>query len=225
MAGSGRSRLGRTPLSLQVFLVILATFLIAQGLTIAAIVWAPPRGAPAFTYQQLAESLEGQAAPPSGARRLVATRHAALPADLTAPMSANETRAAWRLARALNAPPGDVRFRLRPAPTLVMLTSGRGRPVQLQTPAAAPPVPPASRVGETQVRGEVLAALRRPDGGWTVVAPSPEMEWARRLAIWIAGWVLIICPVAYLFARRITAPLRRPGPRPARRAAGDLGLR
>ncbi|WP_310540050.1 ATP-binding protein [Phenylobacterium sp.] len=58
--------------------------------------------------------------------------------------------------------------------------------------------------------GEFSAAVRRSDGQWVVVQPQPEPfpnDWQRRVLSWLAGCLLVVAPLGYLFARRITAPL------------------
>ncbi len=62
---------------------------------------------------------------------------------------------------------------------------------------------------EQGVRGEFIAGWRQADGSWAVVQPDPELEWLRRIAIWIGGGLLVMGPIGYWFARRISAPLTR----------------
>jgi signal transduction histidine kinase len=53
--------------------------------------------------------------------------------------------------------------------------------------------------------------VRRPDGRWTVVRPVPAFglnPWQQRIAIWFVLSALAISPIAYLFARRLSAPIR-----------------
>ncbi len=56
---------------------------------------------------------------------------------------------------------------------------------------------------------EFSAARKLPDGTWSIVEPAPEHEWARRLYVWLIGGMVIMGPVAWLFSRRITGPVRR----------------
>jgi signal transduction histidine kinase len=74
---------------------------------------------------------------------------------------------------------------------------------------------------EMPVVGDFLAAARRPDGRWTVVQSSPEpfpTDWQRRALILLMSAFVVVAPAAFLFARRITAPLKR-----FSRAADQLG--
>lgn len=69
--------------------------------------------------------------------------------------------------------------------------------------------------------GEFSAAVRQSDGRWLVVRPQPEPfpnDWQRRVLLWLAGCLLLVAPLGYVFARRITAPLDR-----FARAAETLG--
>ncbi|OYX35278.1 MAG: hypothetical protein B7Y99_03955, partial [Caulobacterales bacterium 32-69-10] len=59
--------------------------------------------------------------------------------------------------------------------------------------------------------GDFTAAMKQASGRWVVVEPTPEPflnGWQRRLLLWFLGCMAVLAPVGYLFARRITAPLR-----------------
>jgi signal transduction histidine kinase len=65
---------------------------------------------------------------------------------------------------------------------------------------------------ENLVVGDFTAAVQEPSGQWIVVRPSPEPfpnDWQRRIALWLLGCVVVLAPLAWLFARRITAPFDR----------------
>jgi len=54
-------------------------------------------------------------------------------------------------------------------------------------------------------------ALRQPDGRWSVVRPQPAFwlnGWQQRIALWFVLSALAIAPVAYIFARRLAAPIK-----------------
>jgi two-component system OmpR family sensor kinase len=64
--------------------------------------------------------------------------------------------------------------------------------------------------GGRPLMGAFTAAVRQADGGWVVVRPKPESfpnDWQMRLMLWLAGSLLLVVPLGYLFARRITAPI------------------
>jgi signal transduction histidine kinase len=58
------------------------------------------------------------------------------------------------------------------------------------------------------LRGEFAAAWRRPDEKWAIVEPEPDLEWIRRAIVWVGGGLLIMGPIGFWFAQRISAPLR-----------------
>ncbi|HPA38832.1 MAG TPA: ATP-binding protein [Phenylobacterium sp.] len=58
--------------------------------------------------------------------------------------------------------------------------------------------------------GSFVAAARQADGRWVVVRPRPDPfpnDWQRALMLWLFATLLVIVPLGYLFARRITAPI------------------
>jgi signal transduction histidine kinase len=66
--------------------------------------------------------------------------------------------------------------------------------------------------GEMPVVGDFAAALRQADGRWTVVRSSPEpfpTEWEQRAFLLFLASFAVVAPAGFLFARRITAPLKR----------------
>ena len=52
-------------------------------------------------------------------------------------------------------------------------------------------------------------AIRRPDGRWLVAAPREPFPtvWQRRILLWFVLSVAALAPLAYLFARRLSAPI------------------
>ncbi|MFC3069813.1 ATP-binding protein [Phenylobacterium soli] len=54
-------------------------------------------------------------------------------------------------------------------------------------------------------------AVKRPDGRWNVVRPQPAFglnPWQQRIALWFVLSALAMAPVSYIFARRLSAPIR-----------------
>ncbi|MDO8800718.1 ATP-binding protein [Phenylobacterium sp.] len=93
----------------------------------------------------------------------------------------------------------------------VFFAAGPGQPAQIMTfHDMGPPL-----------LGEFSAAVRQSDGRWLVVRPLPEPipnDWQRRVLLWLGGCLLLVAPLGYFFARRITAPLEQ-----FARAAETLG--
>jgi signal transduction histidine kinase len=53
--------------------------------------------------------------------------------------------------------------------------------------------------------------VRQPDGRWITVRPQPAFgltAWQQRIALWFVLSGLAMAPVAYIFARRLAAPIR-----------------
>ena len=66
--------------------------------------------------------------------------------------------------------------------------------------------------GDIPIVGDFIAAWKKPGGDWTVVRSTPEPfpnDWQRRSLMFLAAGFLLVAPAGYLFARRITAPLKR----------------
>ena len=60
--------------------------------------------------------------------------------------------------------------------------------------------------------GDFAAAAQQPNGTWVVVRSTPEPfpnDWQLRTGLWLLASILLVTPAGYLFARRITAPLKR----------------
>lgn len=87
----------------------------------------------------------------------------------------------------------------------------RGLPALARAPCPSPlPLPDAADPNRL-VLGDFVAAVQRPQGGWVVVKPMPEGfpdEWERRVLLWFGLSLMLVLPPGFLFARRITAPLR-----------------
>jgi two-component system OmpR family sensor kinase len=65
---------------------------------------------------------------------------------------------------------------------------------------------------EIAIAGDFAAARQLDDGHWVVVRSTPEpfpTDWQLRTALWLLAGFLVVAPAGWLFARRITAPLKR----------------
>jgi len=85
-------------------------------------------------------------------------------------------------------------------------------------PSGEPPYPPEpprpgwGRLdpGQRPLVGGFVAAAQAPDGQWITVRPQPEPfpnGWQTRIILWFAGWLAVFAVAAWLFARRMTAPI------------------
>jgi two-component system OmpR family sensor kinase len=62
------------------------------------------------------------------------------------------------------------------------------------------------------VEGDFIAALQVAPARWVVVEPQPEgfpNAWQSRIMLWFLIAFALVAPLGWLFARRLTAPLRR----------------
>ena len=193
-------------LTVQVLALVLGTIIAAQGVTILAVYLAPPTAPPTYTVAEVAAALKGQGLASDQGRRLERAIAAQPPGDFErGGPDPNEAR----LAAAMGVAADDVRLRRRGPPPFVMLTSGH-------RPYDGPHGPPPDarfrfrpfEPGGSPLRGEIVAGWRQADGRWVIVQPQPTFEWLRRVAIWVVGGLLVMGPIAWWFARRITAPLQ-----------------
>ncbi len=67
------------------------------------------------------------------------------------------------------------------------------------------------RHDDTVLLGHFVAALRLPDGHWRVVEPRRDnvlIAWRNTVIWWFLASMLVVLLLAYLFARRLVAPIR-----------------
>jgi signal transduction histidine kinase len=119
----------------------------------------------------------------------------------------------------------------RPEPPRSPTSRGGGPPEpgepqsQGQPPAPSPADPSRAGAGgpwfgrfpaptDAPVFDRPAAALQQDNGAWIVVRATPEpfpTEWQIRVGLWLLVGFAVVAPAGYLFARRITAPLKRFG--------------
>jgi len=215
--------------------LVVVCLIAAQLVTFAVVVLTPPPQRPIYPLDEIVQALRGgslktrfgrdlvravQPEPPAEVRRLDAQP----PGVPGRPPRAEFSRR--QLAAMLSLPEGDVRlFEAGPSPTALVrglfgVGGGGPRGERFRFEAGGPRGPetrgpgggPDERFRGPPLFGDFTAAMRRPDGQWVVVRPAPEgfpTEWQLRLLAWLVGSLVVTGPLAYLFARRITAPLVR----------------
>lgn len=222
----------RATIGLQLVALIVACLAATHLVTIAAVVLMPPPRPPLYAMREVAAALEGGALTTRLGRPMLRATSIDLPAEFD---RAGATSPAHRdaLAAVLGRPGDDVRLAQRQPSTFEALFAGPGvRRVIVEHRRRGPGPPPADALvfgspggpglgqapprlrafGEHMLMGDFAAAVRRADGAWTVVRSTPEpfpTAWQRRTLILLGASFMVVAPAGFLFARRITAPLKR----------------
>ena len=201
----------RLPLFISMLAFTLAC-LVAAVLVNIGIIFALPAPAPEIYQLRDVETLL-QGKPAAGAERSYSIRQQ--PAAPSAPeTTAFRIRVQQRLARDLGVNVGDVVFtRPEPGPILGLAPNfdvraqQRWRALRQQTLRLfdQPPGP-----DQVVLIGPFIVAKKSPDGGWRVLETKSRQlldPWRAGALIWILASVAALTPLAYLFARRISAPI------------------
>jgi len=199
--------LGGLPIFWQTLLLLFASLIVSQAVSIALLLSLPPQRPDFNRLGDIAEALDPtlrdrgrREGPERGAREraLIITHSPAAPAPSHGMVS--ETRFAAMLADTLGVPIAHVRFYFeadqrgpwfdRPRRSERLVPMRRGEPIFFNT---------------------VLAGLDTGDG-WRVVRTKPRPPigiWERRVLLWFGISALVLLPFAWLFARRLTRPISR----------------
>lgn len=179
------------PLALQVVALVIVAVLTAQAVNLAVVLTSPPPERPRFSVGEVADLLAGSSTAALRDRYVVRIVEAPPRDNLEDP---EERRLRLDLARSLVADPDEVR--------VVMRDGGPAGPLP-----GGPGMPPRAGAGPQGA----IAALRVADGQWRSVQARPGgwiQPWQRRALLWFLGTVLVVCPLAWAFARGLTAPIR-----------------
>lgn len=227
------------PIAVQVGLLIAVCLIGAQLIALAVVTLSPPPAPQVYRVSEIAAALQGGSLQPRLGRTLIRStsdeppragfgesRSAGRPAAF-GPNRFGIDRQAAALASQLGMPIEKVRL-VRPTPNpLTRALSGRallnGQPFQPGAgPDRGPPAPfrdnpafvrPGPRPAEFElVGGAFIAGVETAGGHWTIVRPSPEPfpnDWERKVALWLAGCLILAVPAVWWFARRITAPIQQ----------------
>jgi two-component system OmpR family sensor kinase len=227
------------PIALQVGLLIAACLIGAQLLALAVVSLTPPPAPEVYRISEVASALQGGSLQPRLGRPLVRSisdeaphpsafdrRASARSSTASGARAAIGERQAAALAGQLGIGADRVRL-VRPMPNwLARAVSGRfgggprGDPDQPgRSPDGRTPDDDSTVFGRFGARplefylvGSFIAGVQTSDGNWTIVRPSPEPfpnDWQRKVALWLAGCVVLAVPAVWWFARRITAPIQR----------------
>ncbi len=191
------------PILWQTLLLILLSLAVSLAVNIALFVSLPPPRPDFVPLSEIADALGGQQRRWSRhyhRDELHAVASAAAPAPSSTNMISDDGLNA-RLARRLRLPSDQVRLFYEADQSGTFPFRGRrgdtGVPI---------------RRGEPYFFNTVIAGARGYDGIWRVVR-TPERPWLsawqRRAILWFGVSAILLLPFAFLFARRLTRPIRR----------------
>jgi signal transduction histidine kinase len=210
------------PIAVQIGLLLMVSLIAAQAVSVLLILISPPPPLRLYQLAEIARSLDGGALDTRSGGRLVRAV-AADPPDAAEPRGRFDLAFAGRLAAALNTPADRVRFHWIARPGRLFVLE-RNFPFHIDRrqrfgvflgpppPGAGPATGPGPRGRfQSDVFGGFAAAVQRPDGRWTVVRSQEPLltAWRQRMVLWLLGCLVVVAPAAWLFARRITAPIHR----------------
>ncbi len=220
----------RTTIGVQLLILLIGCLLVMHLIIFAVIVLTPPPRPPIYRFSEIATALSGGALDAADGPAMRRTTVAELPREF-AQARHQATHGVEALALAVDRPGAELRLvRHRPSPldrmgrpptaTRIILKhrhAGDGPPGLAGHGPIGPNTEPPPELRhilqrETPLFGEFSAALRRADGRWTVVRSGPEAfptDWQKRILLLLLGGLAVVAPAAFLFARRITAPLKR----------------
>lgn len=223
----------RASIGLQLVALIVACLFATHLMVFAAVTLLPPPQPPLYRLTEIAGALQGGPLSARFGRPMLRNVAAEPPSE---PLAGRGRRPggghAEALAIALGRPREDVRFfpippslfeRMfhRAGPRRMIYEHRRPRDGRLPLAGRPPPGDAGSpgplrdlnfRGPREMVLGDFAAAVRRDDGRWVVVRSSPEpfpTDWQKRTFLLLLAGFAVVAPAGFLFARRITAPLKR----------------
>jgi two-component system OmpR family sensor kinase len=194
-------RLARAPLFVQAIGLVVATAIIAQLITLATVA-ALPGAHEQFTFGDVAEAVRSRTPVEREGQYLTVDILGARPIGWERD-SRVERRARATLAKLLDVPEDRVLIEND------VEVPGGGLFMRLVAPAVTGPAPPLER-GADAMFEDIAAAVRLADGRWVVVATASHWLGSpiSLLLLWLAGNMLVLVPLAWLFTRRLVRPIR-----------------
>ncbi len=202
----------RLPLFVLMFGFGLACVL-AVVLVNAAVIFALPRPEPEiYQLRDIEQVLSGRDLPPA-ARKLLQVRVETKQPERPPPgVTGYRFRTEQHIAHDLGVPDADVVFSRRPMGgpmEFEPFSRGLGRrdfrrrePSRLFELAQGP--------GQPVLIGPFRVGLKTSDGRWRIVeTQNPRLldPWRQRMLLWLLASVVVTAPLAFLFARRVSAPI------------------
>jgi two-component system OmpR family sensor kinase len=219
VTGLVKGRIWSAPLFVQVMGLVLISLIAVPAIGGAMLFSLPPPLPEVYRLSEVAQALKSPGShevnegPP-----LISRYRAEAPEE-----SVRRTR--WRedfrrtLADSLGVTPDRIIIKTDGPARVLMRVDRRGGPPPGSKDVGGPPRPPGAQPGspppdrrldERVIFAPFKVAMRRDDGRWLVVAPKPVFRWdawqTRFILVFVLA-ILLITPLAWLFARRVAAPI------------------
>ena len=210
------ARLGRfspwaAPLFAQIIGLVLVSLVVTQAVNLALIFTLPPPRPDLYRLNEIADLLRNRPVAERTDSEVSRSVQPQPPADGVDRFPRESRRLREMLAAALDRPADEVRFTIHDVSGFgfkLRLKSGdRGREQSDWDRRAVR----AMRGPDPIIVGQFSAAVRQADGRWAVVRSSPGSfpnAWERRVILWFLAAAAVLIPIAYVFARRLAAPIR-----------------
>ena len=213
MTSARRPDMSRLPLFVAMFGFGLACVLAAVLVNIA-VIFALPRPEPEiYQLRDIELVLGGRELPPS-AQKVLAVRYDSKPPPGPPPAPQGyRQRTEQRIARDLDLKDADVVFARKPLGGFMDLAPfprGMGRPVQFRRREPSRLFELAQGPGQPVLIGPFSVGIRQADGRWRIIETrNPRLldPWRQHALLWFLASILVTAPLAYLFARRLSAPI------------------
>jgi two-component system OmpR family sensor kinase len=184
------------PIFWQTLILLLGGLVVAQVVAVLLIIYLPAPRPDFYTMTEIAEGLSH----PDAHFPLTLRRRAGAPIAEGTGMIADPAMTR-RFAEELRRPIDQVRL-------FFQADQSETFPFTRQTGRGAVPY----RHGQPYFFNTVVGAVRDPAGGWRVLRTPPPgriTAWQLRTAVWFGVSALVMLPFAWIFARRLTRPIRR----------------
>ena len=195
-------RLPPPPLFLQTLALVFAALVAAQLATAIVLLNLPPPPADVYSVEDVAAALEGVATPPQSAPALLVERRSSPPSAT----NNGHRRPAFRseMARTLGVDASRIVVS-QPGPGPLPFGIPRHRPSPWNRPGTRP-----GRAFEPLMFGQFAVGVRQNDGTWLVAHTKKTAgidPWQQRLLLVFGLAILGVSPLAWIFSRRLTAPI------------------
>lgn len=231
-----RRRWAGTPIGVQVAILVGISLVAAQAISLAVVFAVPPPRPEIYRLSDLAEAFRGGSLQARLGRPLLRSTSPSPPPQSPAAETRarfRDERARAALAAMLQVPLERVRlvqrrdpFFSRPFGARVLRLQQRDRGPPQPPPGLPPDAEPGRGFGgfdrrpgmrlflgaREEIVGDFVAGVQQPSGVWTILRSAPQPfpnDWQRRVALWLFGCSLVLAPIGWLFARRVTAPFDR----------------